>query len=99
MVWLKRRFAAADYGPYMDHLTQLMDANPRLYREFIMVSTKTPDALVSDYYVGLPNEALAGGFDGFVRVGERDLPKIIDGAHVADTTEEPFTSRFHFAAR
>ncbi len=52
----------AGYGPYMDHLTQLMDVNPRLYREFsIMVSTKSPDALVSDYYVGLPNEALAGG--------------------------------------
>jgi hypothetical protein len=99
MVWIKRRFAAADYAPYMDYLTKLLFANPRQYQEFIMVSTKTPDAMVSDYYVGLPDEALAGGFDGFERVGESDLPKTIDVLLVADATKEPFTSRFHFAVR
>lgn len=99
MIWLKRRFAGADYGPYMDRLEQLMIANPQLYQKFIMVSTKTRDALVSDYYVGVPNEVLAGGFDGFIRVGESDLPRIIDVLHIADATKEPFTSRFQFAPR
>lgn len=96
MVWLKRRFEWADYSPYMDCLGKHMLENARLYQEFMMVSTKTDDPGISDYYVGLPNEAFLQGFDGFERVGENELPKRIDVLLVADATKEPFKSRFHF---
>jgi hypothetical protein len=61
-----------------------------------MVSTNTDDALVSDYYIGVPNEAFLIGFDGFERVAEADLPKVIDTFHLGDATKEPFQSRFRF---
>jgi hypothetical protein len=53
MVWGKRTFEYADYGPYMDRLEKLLMANPAHYREFIMVSTQTSHAGISDYYVGV----------------------------------------------
>lgn len=99
MIWLKRRFEWAEYSPYFDLLEKLLLNNAPLYQEFMMVSTKTENAGVSDYYVGLPNEAFVAGFDGFERVGEKELPKRIDVLHIADATKEPFKSRFHFEAR
>lgn len=96
MIWVKRRFAAADYAPYMKRLENLLMANPTLYREFLMVSTNTDDVLVSDYYVGAPNKSLLVGFDGFERIAESDLPKEIDTFHLGDSTKEPFKSRFRF---
>jgi hypothetical protein len=74
MIWIKRRFDGSDYVPYMDRLQKLLFANAPLYAEFIMVSTKTDDPLVDDYYIGVPNESLLVGFDGFKRVAESDLP-------------------------
>lgn len=96
MVWIKRRFHAADYAPYMQRLENLLMANAALYREFLMVSTKTDDVLTDDYYIGVPNESFLLGFDGFERVAESDLPKEIDTFHLGDATKEPFTSRFRF---
>jgi hypothetical protein len=96
MNWVKRRFAYADYAPYMDHLTKLLFANPTLYREFIMVSTKVDNARDSDCYIGVPNKAFLIGFDGFESVEEHELPKEIDTVLVADQTKDPFTSRFRF---
>jgi hypothetical protein len=94
MIWLKRRLAGVDYIPYMDHIQKLLFDNAPLYQEFIMVSTKTADPDIDDFYVGLPNAALAQGFDGFTKVAESDLPKAIDVVHVADAGKEPFQSRF-----
>jgi hypothetical protein len=96
MVWIKRRFAAADYGPYMDRLEKLMMATPTRYPEFLMVSTKTDEVLLSDYYIGVPSESFLIGFDGFERIAEADLPKVIDTFHLGDATKEPFQSRFRF---
>ena len=59
-----------------------------------MVSTNTADPDVSDYYVGLPNEALSQAFDRFERIAEHDLPKTIDVLLIADAGKEPFQSRF-----
>ena len=64
MVWGKRRFAFADYKPYFDRLEKLLMANAQRYAQFIMVSTKV-DARESDYYVGVPDNALLALFDGF----------------------------------
>jgi hypothetical protein len=96
MIWGKRSFNWADYAPYQDRIEKLLMANPTLYRQFIMVSTKTDKAGESVCYVGVPNEALFTGFGGFDKVIESDLPKVIDVLHVADATTEEFTSRFRF---
>jgi len=74
-------------------------ANPTLYREFIMVSTKSEGAANSMYYVGLPNEKFMAAFDGFERVEETELPKIIDTLRIADATTDEFKSRFEFKHR
>ncbi|WP_426418464.1 hypothetical protein [Bradyrhizobium genosp. A] len=99
MIWLKRRFHAADFGPYQDKLGELMMAMPTHYAEFLMVSTETEQPLVSDYYVGLPIEALAVAFDGFERAADAELPREIDTFLLGDQTKEPFTSRFRFRKR
>jgi hypothetical protein len=96
MIWAKRRFAYADYSPYFDRMEKLVMANPTLYRQFIMVSTKTDGPGESMYYVGVPNETFMAMFDGFERVSEAGLPKIIDTLHIADAATDEFTSRFKF---
>ena len=50
----------------------------------------------SDYYVGVPNETLMAAFDGFERVEESMLPKMIDALHIGDATSDEFTSWFEF---
>jgi hypothetical protein len=99
MYWARRTLAYGDYSPYFYRLEKLMTANPVRYSEFIMVSTKTADSTVSVYYVGVPNAALLATFDEFERVDEFTLPKLIDVVHIADTTKEPFKSRFALLAR
>jgi hypothetical protein len=99
MVWAKREFSYADYTPYMDHLEKLLLSNPSLYREFIMISTDTPNARDSDYYVGVPNISFLAPFDGFEMVEEKDLPKQINTVHIADQTTDEFKSRFRFRSR
>jgi len=95
MVWAKRRFKFAEYSPYTDQLEKLLMANPTLYRQFIMVSTKA-DAREEDYYVGVPTKAFLTGFDDFEPVEEAALPKVIDVLHIADATTDEFKSRFTF---
>jgi hypothetical protein len=97
MFWAKRKFAYADYGRYQDLLARLQLANAARYPEFIMVSKRTADPGVSEYYVGVPQQSLLSLFDGFERVDESALPKVIDVLHLADATKEPFKSRFRFA--
>lgn|SRR5262245_32674932 len=94
MFWAKRRFSYAEYAPYQELLGRLSLAHPTFYPEFIMVTTNTDKRGVSDYFIGLPNQSLFVGFDGFEPVREDDLPKEIDSVLVADTTKEPFKSRF-----
>ena len=45
MIWGKRSFQGTDYAPYQDKVAQLMQANPTLYSQFIMVSKKTGDTV------------------------------------------------------
>jgi hypothetical protein len=96
MFWGKRSFSRADYAPYQDKIAKLMMDNATLYKQFIMVSTKTENSAVSVYYVGVPSEAFLVGFDGFEKVQESELPKIIDTLDVADATKDEFISRFKF---
>src|SRR5215475_12944548 len=96
MIWGKRSFQWANYAPYQDKIAKLMMDNSASYRQFIMVSAKTEKAGEDVCYVGVPNETLFGGFDGFQRVEESELPKVIDALLVADGTTEEFTSRFRF---
>ena len=98
MIWGKRQFAFAEFAPYQAIMEKLLMANPALYQEFIMVSTKTEKRGTETYWVGVPNEMLLIPFDGFDRVEERELPKEIDTLLIADATKEPFTSRFKFVA-
>jgi len=95
MVWGKRRLAGLDYMPAMDLLGSLLMANPALYLEFMMVSTKTSKPLVSDYYIGVPSKAHLALFEGFDSVGEIDVPNVIDSLQIADANA--FKSRFEFA--
>lgn len=99
MIWLKRQFQAADFAPYQNLLEGLIFLAPTRYAEFLMVSTETSRPLISDYFVGLPDESFAHRFDGFERVAENDLPKEIDTFLFGDQTKEPFTSRFEFRHR
>jgi hypothetical protein len=96
MIWGKRSFQGADYAPYQDKVAKLMLANPTLYRQFIMVSKKTGEIGEDVCYIGVPNEILFTAFDGFQRVEESELPKVIDALLVADGTTEEFKSRFRF---
>ena len=97
MIWLKRRFAYADYAPFQDALQKLLLANPTRSSEFMMVSTNFADPHLKEYYVGLPDQSFASAFHDFEFVKESDLPKVIDTVHIADTGTEPFTSRFQAA--
>jgi hypothetical protein len=55
----EKKIQFAEYAPYMNLLERLLMANPTLYQEFIMVSTKTEDKPgESEYYVGVPHKAL-----------------------------------------
>jgi hypothetical protein len=94
MIWAKREFAYAEYAPYMDRLEKLLMANPRQYREFMMVSTQTSKVGVDIFYIGVPNKAFAAVFDGFEIISESELPKEIDTLHVADVNA--FQERFRF---
>jgi len=94
MVWLKRRFRAADCVPYQDKLAHLMLAMPARYSEFAMVSIRTDEVSARDYFISLPLDALAVGFDGFERVVETDLPREIDSFHLGNATK--LASRFRF---
>ena len=76
-----------------------MLANGALYREFIMVSTKTSDPFVDDFNLGLPSKTFLALFDGFEEITESDLPKVINTLHIADASTDEFKSRFHFADR
>jgi hypothetical protein len=95
MVWGKRRFSSAGYSPYFDLMRKLRqaEADPTPYRQFIMVSTERVGG-ESDYYVGVPSETVMAAFDGFERVEESMLPKVIDVLHIGDATSDEFTSRF-----
>src|SRR6266702_2220432 len=53
MVWGKRRFKDVEYVPYFERFEKLLIANGAQYREFIMVSTKTDDPFVDDFYIGV----------------------------------------------
>jgi len=96
MIWLKRRFEAAQYAPYQDKLAALQLTLPARYPEFLMVSTNTETPLISDYYVGLPEQSFASAFDGFEPVTEADLPREIDTFLYGDQTKLPFKQRFKF---
>jgi hypothetical protein len=99
MNWAKRDFRFAEYAPYMDRLEALLIANPTLYRQFIMVSTKTDDPAIGTYFIGMPSHLLLSAFDGFAPVAESELPKEIDTLLIADATTEEFKSRFGFRGR
>lgn len=98
MIWLKRQFRAADYAPYQNILEKLMMGSPAQYPEFLMVCKHTDDPLVSDYFIGLPNDSRVALFHGFQQVAESDLPKEIDSFLLGDQTKDPFKSRFKFGA-
>ena len=87
MIWGKRRFEDADYGPYMDRLDKLAMADAIRATDYLMVSTKT-DKGECNYYVGVPNEDFMRFFDGFSRVDESDLPREIDVFHFGVEGEE-----------
>jgi hypothetical protein len=99
MIWAKREFTWAEYGPYQDRLAELMLANAPQYREFMMVGVNKPDRSKGDYYVGLPSPAFLALFDGFEVVPESELPRQIDCILVADATTDEFRARFAMRER
>ena len=94
MIWAKRRFAYAAYGPYQDRIGHLHMMSPTMQRQFIMVDVEADKPGESDHYIGLPHQAFLASFDGFEFVSEDQLPKKIDGVSLADQSDEEFTSRF-----
>jgi hypothetical protein len=96
MIWGKRRFDGVEYIPYFERFEKLLIANGALYREFIMVSTKTDKPLTDDFYIGVPNKSFLAAFDGFEEISESELPKLIDTLHIADASTDNFKSLFQF---
>ena len=97
MIWGKRSFESpVGYMPYFERLEKLLMANPTLYQQFIMVSTKAQKGGEEHYYVGVPSQQFLAAFDGFESVEEAALPKIIDTLHIADASKDEFKSRFTF---
>jgi hypothetical protein len=82
MIWGKRQFQDAEYGPYMDKLSELMLADAHRANQYMMVSTEDDLGGMAEYYIGVPDEALMRFFDGFERVSESELPKEIDVLHL-----------------
>jgi hypothetical protein len=97
MIWAKRRFEYAEFAPYQDRLDKLILKHPAMHDQFVMVSVEVKKPRLSDYYIGLPTEALLPLFDGFELVAESELPKEIDAILVASLTPE-FENRFHLRA-
>ena len=93
MIWGKRQFKWAEYGPYQDRLGDLQLANASRPREFMMVSTKVK-AGVSDIFLGVPSKELMVLFDGFEPVAEGEVPKVVDSLILADMSA--FRERFKF---
>ena len=94
MIWVTRRFAAADYAPYQDRLDELMWANTPLHAQFMMVGVETGEPGMNDIYVGVPTAAFLAEFDGFRIIPEEELPKEIDTLLIGAINE--FKSHFHF---
>jgi hypothetical protein len=95
MIWAKRRFdSLVGYIPYFERLENLRRANLNLSGQFIMVSTKTEDPAVSDYYIGVPNQGFLSAFDGFKIIDERDVPTHYDVLHLADSNSADFRRLF-----
>jgi hypothetical protein len=75
MFWAKQRFKWCEYLPYKERIQELMVADPEHYDQFIMMSTYVRPSL-SEYYVGVPSEALLAMFDGFEPVdANSDRPR------------------------
>lgn len=82
MIWAKRTFQDAEYGPYMDKLSELMLADATRASQYMMVSTEDDNAGRANYYISVPDPALMRLFDGFETVSEAALPKEIDALHL-----------------
>lgn len=54
MIWAKREFQHAGFGPYQERLEKLLMKNPDRASEFIMVSTSSDHLTTATYFVGLP---------------------------------------------
>ncbi len=80
MIWGKRRFEDAEYGPYMDKLEKVMLADARRADQYALVSVEIDDA--DWYFVGVPDDVVMRLFDGFTPVAKGDLPQVIDVLHV-----------------
>jgi hypothetical protein len=93
MIWAKRQFKNADYLPYFKNFETLLLANAPLYREFLMVSVKVK-AATDEIYIGLPSEVFLQSFDGFERVDETAVPKLVDTLLIGD--QNVFRSRFEW---
>jgi hypothetical protein len=93
LIWAKRQFARADYGPYQDRLAKLELVNAPQQR-FYMLGVSPPDRTKSDYYVGLPSPAYLAIFDGFEVVSEAEVPHQIDCVLVGDIIADVFQGRF-----
>jgi len=85
MIWVTRRFAAADYAPYQDRLDELMWANTPLHAQFMMVGVETGEPGMNDIYVGVPTAAFLAEFDGFRIIPEEELPKEWGAARIIET--------------
>jgi hypothetical protein len=94
MLWAKRRFKYAEYAPDLQRLADLQMMNPSRYSEFLMVSKNTGEPGVRDYYLGVPATELLRVLDGWQEISDTELPKDVDTILLADTTKEPFISRF-----
>jgi hypothetical protein len=92
MIWAKREFKFAEYGPYQDRFAGL-HLSLREPAGMMMVMAKK-SATLSDVIISLPDQALLAMFDGFQLIEESDLPKeasILYVDHATDDFEKRFT--------
>ena len=76
MIWAKRRFQHADYGPYQDRMADLQIKYQDKADQFVMTA-RPVDASEPGWrncYIGVPDETFLQGFDGFQRIDEKAVP-------------------------
>jgi len=91
MIWAKREFQFAEYGPYQDRFEKLHFklGGPG---EMMMVMAEK-NARLSDVIISLPDAALLSMFDGFEIIDESELPKGVSILCVNHATGD-FEKRF-----
>lgn len=89
-VFAKKRMSVSEWGKVQDQIgaLQMSMGGPH---DLMMFSADSPDRLMQDIYIGLPDERFFAGFPGFEKIERDDLPDYLTTLVVR---EDGFQERF-----